>query len=928
MSQPPELLGENYGIDHAKTVSRSDYRAYPKTGIGRLPLLPSLGTARDDSGPTGGRDILLVSEESDPENGSGTDEGQGYVEFDLGSKFNSSAEGWKQMNVSSRSSAVADTNHEEMSATEASPQPKSALDPVKEDDFFSSESAAWNQMKKVTADNYYDEMGNLEFSRDHSFGLFEGNSRKEYTKIDTEEQLIKYASLDTKTDFLFRSHSSSRLHASASEASKAEDSEEEFDDESENVNSDETLAGTRGMLRDSQKFAYVGIIKLITVEMATDLALLNQKTTNKVAKKLNLGQKNFANWTMYIMSKLFDHLEVSQAEQQMISNLSMHGVETSDLMKSLLLLDLKNPKLEKEVQGFDLRWVLACDLFLLLLSDGYYDSRSRTLLFRFSSNLNLSGLEVRQFERRLIESLEMDTSHKTIENRDDKLRDRLFIEKHIQKNHKKKLAYIGLATLGGSLAIGLSAGLLAPVIGAGLAAGLTTVGITGTSGFLAGVGGSVAITTGGVAIGAKVGNKAGARRMGDVNTFEMKPLHNNKRSNLIISVSGWMNGEMDDVRLPFSTVDPVMGDMFSLLWEPEMLRSMGQTIGILASEALSTSIQQILGATILTALMSAIQLPMLLSKLSYLLDNPWNVSLDRAWKAGKILADTLISGNMGVRPITLVGFSLGSRLIYSCLIELANRGGFGLIDNVILLGNPATVKYDQITLARSVVSGRFINGYTRNDWILGYLFRATGGGLLTVSGISPIKNIPGVENFDCSLFVEGHMSYRKAIPKILKALDWEVLSDEFAEIEEPDIEQRERQRKLLDEFDEARAKMEREAKEEKTKQKSWKNWFKPKQKNWWELYDESEQTEAEKTNDQFEEYDELAQNVFDVNALVKEVQDIERIGQEATGETLQELRNNTTEQDLHYRVNEDIEEDAENSAVFKNLGTKLGSLRR
>ena len=44
-----------------------------------------------------------------------------------------------------------------------------------------------------------------------------------------------------------------------------------------------------------------------------------------------------------------------------------------------------------------------------------------------------------------------------------------------------------------------------------------------------------------------------------------------------------MNGAMDDVRLPFSTVDPVMGDMFSLLWEPEMLQSMGQTIGILAS---------------------------------------------------------------------------------------------------------------------------------------------------------------------------------------------------------------------------------------------------------------------------------------------------------------------------------------------------------
>jgi hypothetical protein len=45
-----------------------------------------------------------------------------------------------------------------------------------------------------------------------------------------------------------------------------------------------------------------------------------------------------------------------------------------------------------------------------------------------------------------------------------------------------------------------------------------------------------------------------------------------------------MNGKIDDVRLPFSTVDPIMGDLFSVFWEPEMLQSMGQTISILATE--------------------------------------------------------------------------------------------------------------------------------------------------------------------------------------------------------------------------------------------------------------------------------------------------------------------------------------------------------
>lgn len=914
-------------LDFSRAISKNNSRPYDSRGsVGFLPSLPTVST------PTPGSPIQTTIEDPIPH-----PVVQQYVEFDMLSHHS----GRSQDDFLTQRYVHSHDRINEIEEEEALVHQQKAADTKADDDFFSSEADGWKSMDKVTKGNYYDEMGNLEF-QNHNFNWNSLHDGRGYTKIDTEEQLNKYAELDKKTNFLFeiQNPKDSSIHSEG-------DDEEVFDRGDEVIDSDETLAGTRGMLNESQKYAYIGIVKLITVDMATDLAKLNQKTANKVARKLNLGQKNFANWTMYIMSKLVDHLQITKDEKQMIDNLSAHGVEVEDLTSSLLETQIRNLQLQELVQDFDLRWVLICDLFLLLLSDGYYDSRSRTLLVKFAEYLEITKLEVRQFERRLVESLEMDTSHKTIEGREDKLKDRLFIDKHIQKNKRRRMAYIGLATLGGSLAIGLSAGLLAPVIGAGLAAGLTTVGISGTSGFLAGVGGSVAITTSGVAIGAKVGSKAGARRLGDVHTFELKPLHNNRHSNLIITVSGWMNGAMDDVRLPFSTVDPVMGDMFSLLWEPEMLQSMGQTIGILASEALSTSIQQILGATILTALMSAIQLPMALSKLSYLLDNPWNVSLDRAWKGGKILADTLISGNMGVRPITLVGFSLGSRLIYSCLIELAKRGGFGLIENVVLLGSPATVKYDQITLARSVVSGKFINGYSKNDWILGYLFRATGGGLLTVAGISPIENIPGVENFDCTEFIVGHMSYRQAIPRILKSLNWEVLSEEFAEIEEPDGEQTERQRQLINEFDVARAKMEKEMEEAKDKQKTWKDWFRPKQKNWWEVYDKSaEEGEEQNKKPEFEEY-EISQPklsgegnkggahetggaeagneaIFDVSALINEVNDIEKIGEE-NPEKLHELRKDIDNTQHELKTNEDIEatEPAGMMGNFSNISNTL-----
>ena len=227
----------------------------------------------------------------------------------------------------------------------------------------------------------------------------------------------------------------------------------------------------------------------------------------------------------------------------------------------------------------DLRWTVLCDLFLVLIADSNYDSRSRLLLERVGAAMDVSWLEICRFEKRVTDALEMQeaASKETWDEADH-------MESRRKMALKRKYMMMGLATVGGSLVIGLSAGLLAPVIGAGLAAGFTTIGVAGTSGFLAGAGGTALITSGAVLSGGTIAVRAAHRRTGAVKTFEYRPLHNNKRVNLIVTISGWMNGKIDDVRLPYSTVDPIMGDMYSVLWEPEMLQSMGDTINILATE--------------------------------------------------------------------------------------------------------------------------------------------------------------------------------------------------------------------------------------------------------------------------------------------------------------------------------------------------------
>lgn len=227
----------------------------------------------------------------------------------------------------------------------------------------------------------------------------------------------------------------------------------------------------------------------------------------------------------------------------------------------------------------DLRWTVLCDLFLILILDSVYDARSRVLLERSAKSLDIPWVDICRFEKRVTDALEMQqAAEKENWNEDEHM------ESRRKRALKRRYMMMGLATVGGGLVIGLSAGLLAPVIGAGLAAGFTTIGVAGTGTFLGGVGGAAIITSGAVASGGIIGVRAADRRTGAVRTFEYRPLHNNKRVNLVVTVAGWLTGKMDDVRLPFSTVDPVMGDLYSVLWEPEMLQSMGDTMRILATE--------------------------------------------------------------------------------------------------------------------------------------------------------------------------------------------------------------------------------------------------------------------------------------------------------------------------------------------------------
>lgn len=733
------------------------------------------------------------------------------------------------------------------------------------------EEVDWQAMPALDEFDVYDDYGRLvargarEEDEDDNPYANMGGAGKGYTRVLLDEDAQSQNSIDEDTDYLFKGKQTNKL-----------DDEELEEDPRDML---QQLEATKDLLTEGQRIAYVGVVRLVMYKMHK--ALEDMGMTRSTKKEVTKALESIEIWGQQMMVRLYAHMNISTAEQVMIEQLADHGVEPADLAPALMQnARVRNPladgksspappagsrssspeKKGAQVEGelrevsdgesvpdvhgvedapkgdqidLDIRWTVLCDLFLVLLADASYDARSRRLLERVGSIMDISWIQICRFEKRVMDQLEMQEAAK--ENWDE--------SEHVEDRRKKaltrKYVMMGLATVGGGLVIGLSAGLLAPVIGAGLAAGFTTIGVTGTAGFLGGVGGAALITSAATAAGGTIAVRASHRRTGHVKTFEYRPLHNNKRLNLILTVSGWMTGKVDDVRLPFSTVDPIMGDIYSLYWEPEMLRSMGDTINILATEALTQSIQQVLGSTILVALMASLQLPIVLTKLSYLIDNPWSVSLDRASAAGLILADSLMARHLGQRPITLAGFSLGARVIFTCLTELSNRGAYGIVQNVYLFGSPIVAKKDEYLRARSVIAGRFVNGYASNDWILGYLFRATSGGIMRVAGLASIDDVPGLENVDVTETVNGHMAYRAAMPKLLRKLNWEVESDEFTEIEDPDPEDHaKRQRELIAEIDEARKKA-----EQKPEKKRFGLFRRGKlaEKKTWEMYDAKSQ---------------------------------------------------------------------------------------
>jgi len=245
-------------------------------------------------------------------------------------------------------------------------------------------------------------------------------------------------------------------------------------------------------------------------------------------------------------------------------------------------------------------------------------------------------------------------------------------------------------------------------------------------------------------------------------------------------------------------------DIHTVTWESKMLSSLCHIVENMAIEVSTQATKVALQFSVIGAIVSAVAIPSALLTATKLIDDPYQIVILRADEAGRELAKCLLESDER-RPVTLIGFSFGARVIYSCLRELAHQQDiweqtrapkvsldtidegrkskvFGmkkassvtfqydrepasLIADVICIGLPRVIDKKVLTSCRRVTGGRFVNCYTTNDWLLSLMFVARAG---IPCGVKPILGVPGVENYDVTHFVEAHTNYADAIPSILQ----------------------------------------------------------------------------------------------------------------------------------------------------------------
>lgn len=238
-----------------------------------------------------------------------------------------------------------------------------------------------------------------------------------------------------------------------------------------------------------------------------------------------------------------------------------------------------------------------------------------------------------------------------------------------------------------------------------------------------------------------------------------------------IGITGWLIDE-SEITSPWCVFRSSSIEAFALRWETStLLRLCASLNAVLKSYIWSAAKFKLAKLTIFRTLIAGLW-PLGLLQVARVLDNPFSVAKARSDKVGRVLAEALMQKVQGERPVILVGYSLGARVIYQCLLALAEQNAFGLVESVILIGAPTPSDECDWRRIRAMVAGRVVNVFSSDDYILGFLYR-TSSFQFGVAGLQPVQGVARIENVDIINLIgkRGHAITRTSSDALCKKLD-------------------------------------------------------------------------------------------------------------------------------------------------------------
>lgn len=445
------------------------------------------------------------------------------------------------------------------------------------------------------------------------------------------------------------------------------------------------------------------------------------------------------------------------------------------------------------------RCLLLHALLLLMLSIDNYGAYTRILLQRVTSALHLP--------LRILTEDEIRVSGALAEIAKD-IPPEFLAPKRSENGKPPKRWKVGLAGPPATAIPASASGMAAALEAARIGSVLGGVGIPGTAvASLLGIMGENSLAAGQLfgIYGTRNTGKMMEHYLKDVGDFAFLPLRGstgenfelgkiapeNRRLRVVLGISGWLTNK-DDAITPWQCLG-CQREVYAVRWELDALWKLGSSFDMLVrSTAWSMAKKEIMARAnreprtrppshsattanqygpVLSSLMDGCW-PEGLLRMSKIIDNNWNNGMVRADKLGAALADVIMSKAQGERGVSLIGYSLGARAIYACLMCLAEKRAFGLVENAILIGTPAPSEALAWCAMKSVVPGRLVNVYSENDHILGFLYR-TGSIEFGLAGLQRITGVDGIENVDVTAKVSIHPRYQYLVGSILRHIGWE-----------------------------------------------------------------------------------------------------------------------------------------------------------